>query len=337
VTPALRHNRRATPARLGTPALDLSDAPKAKTPRHVKPMLATLIKAPFDRAGWLFEVKWDGFRAIAEVGRRSVALYSRNQTPFEYRFAPVVDSLRNLRHQVVLDGEIVVVDSHGKSDFQLLQNYQRTGEGTLRYCIFDVLHLDGHDLRELPLRRRKKLLGQILRGVPNLLLSEHVEADGIAFFEAAAARGLEGIMAKDGESLYHEGVRSRQWLKIKTHQRQEAVIGGFTEPRGSRKDLGSLVLGVYEGKDLVYIGHSGGGLDVRALAELRARLQRLVRRTCPFRTKPRTNAPVHWVTPKLVCEVSFQEWTQDGSMRQPIFLGLRDDKPAQSVRRELPT
>jgi bifunctional non-homologous end joining protein LigD len=328
--------RRGRGSSNGKPSLDLSDAPKAKMPRQVKPMLATLVDAPFDRTGWLFEVKWDGFRAVAEVERRCVALYSRNLKPFEYRFAPVVESLRHLGHQAVLDGEIVVVDPQGKSEFQLLQNYQRTGEGTLRYCVFDLLYLDGHDLRRLPLKRRKELLKRILRKLPNVFLSEHVEQEGVAFFEAAAAQRLEGIVAKDGASIYRESFRSHQWLKIKTHRRQEAVIGGFTEPRGSRKDLGSLVLGVFEGKNLIYIGHSGSGLDVRGLSELRVRLQPLVRQTCPFQLKPRTNAPVHWVTPKLVCEVSFQEWTQDGKMRQPIFLGLRDDKPAQSVRRELP-
>jgi bifunctional non-homologous end joining protein LigD len=328
--------RRATPSRNGKAAPDLRGAPKANIPRQVKPMLASLVEAPFDRPGWLFEVKWDGYRAIAEVDRRSVALYSRNHQPFEHRFAPVVETLSQLGHQAVLDGEVVVVDPQGKSDFQLLQKYQKTGEGTLRYYVFDLLYLDGRDLRGLPLKRRKELLGQLLGDLPNVFLSEHVEAEGVAFFEAAAARGLEGIIAKDRESLYREGFRSRQWLKIKTHQRQEAVICGFTEPRGSRKDLGSLVLGVYEGKDLVCIGHSGGGLDTRGLSELRARLQPLVRQTCPFQTKPRTNAPVHWVTPKLVCEVSFQEWTRDGVMRQPIFLGLREDKAAHSVRRELP-
>src|SRR5207302_519252 len=180
-------------------------------------------------------------------------------------------------------------------DFQLLQKYQKTGEGTLRYYVFDLLYLDGRDLRGLPLKRRKELLGQILGDLPNVFLSEHVEKDGVAFFEAAAARGLEGIIAKDGESLYREGLRSHQWLKIKTHQRQEAVIGGFTEPRGSRKDLGSLVLGVYEGKDLVYIGHTGGGFDTKGLAEIRAKLDPLVRRSSPFVKTPKTNAPVHWV------------------------------------------
>jgi bifunctional non-homologous end joining protein LigD len=151
------------------------------------------------------------------------------------------------------------------------------------------------------------------------------------------AQGLEGIIAKNSASLYREGVRGREWLKIKAHRRQEAVIGGFTEPRGSRKHLGALVLGVYEGKHLEYVGHTGGRLSASGLAELRSRLEPLIQRECPFRARPRTNAPVHWVAPRLVCEVSFQEWTGDGIMRLPIFLGMRSDQPARLVRRETPT
>jgi bifunctional non-homologous end joining protein LigD len=144
------------------------------------------------------------------------------------------------------------------------------------------------------------------------------------------ARGLEGIIAKQAGSPYREGVRGPEWLKIKARQRQEAVIGGFTEPRGSRNDLGALLLGVYEGDDLLYIGHTGGGFDTAALADMRARLDRLIQKACPFRSRPKTNAPAHWVVPKLVCEVTFQEWTHDGKMRQPIFLGLREDKANES-------
>lgn len=314
----------------------LSDAPRGKMPHKVRPMLATLVAEPFDRPGWIFELKWDGYRAIAEVSRKRVALYSRNHKPFEHRFAPLVESLRQLGHEAVLDGEIVVVDSKGKSSFQLLQNYQKTGQGNLRYYAFDLLHLDGNDLRGLPLRRRKELLAEIFAKSPLVLLSEHEEVHGKALFEAAARQGLEGIIAKDGDSPYREGARSHAWLKIKTHRRQEAVIGGFTEPRGSRKDFGALVLGVYDGDELTYIGHTGGGFNVQSLADLRARLEPLIQRTWPFRSKPKTNAAVHWVKPQLVCEVSFQEWTRDGIMRMPIFVGLREDKLAKDVRREEP-
>jgi bifunctional non-homologous end joining protein LigD len=311
-------------------------APEAPMPHRVRPMRATLVDEPFDRPGWLFELKWDGYRAVAEVSADGVALYSRNHKPFEERFAPIVASLRGLGHEAVLDGEIVVVDQQGRSDFQLLQNYQKTGRGRLRYYVFDLLYLDGRDLRRLPLRRRKALLGRILKGLSGVFPSEHIEGQGVALFEAAVARGLEGVMAKDGNSPYREGVRGPEWLKIKTRRRQEAVIGGFTEPRGSRQHVGALLLGVYEGDDLVYIGHTGGGFNTAGLAEMRARLEPFVQRACPFLKKPTANAPVHWVAPRLVCEVTFQEWTQDGIIRQPIFLGLREDKAPRAVRREVP-
>jgi len=299
-------------------------------------MLATLVDAPFDRDGWIFEVKWDGFRAIAETSSRGIRLYSRNHKSFNERFTPIVESLRTLKRTAIMDGEIVVLDDQGRSDFQLLQNYQRTGEGLLRFYVFDLLKLDRRDLRKLPLLERKELLEGLVIGLPHISVSEHIERDGVAFFHAAQEQGLEGIIAKDGSSTYREGARTDDWVKIKTHRRQEAVIGGYTEPRGSRTDLGALVLGVFEGEDFVYIGHTGGGFNSQSLPQVRGRLEKITRKTCPFVEAPKTNAPVKWVAPKLVCEVRFQEWTQDGRMRQPIFLGLRDDKEARTVVRERP-
>jgi bifunctional non-homologous end joining protein LigD len=309
-------------------------APKAPLPHAVRPMLATPMAEQFDRPGWLFEIKWDGYRAIAEIQSGKVKVYSRNHNSFDKRFAPVVEALANLGHDAVLDGEVVVVDAAGRSSFQLLQNYQTTGQGNLVYYVFDLLHLDGRDLRPLPLVERKKVLAGLIKDMPRVLVSEHVEGGGIALFRAAAQRGLEGIIAKDGASPYREGRRGGEWLKIKTLARQEAVIGGFTAPRGRRTGLGALLLGVYDGDDLVYIGHTGGGLNDVELRDLRVRLEPLIRPTCPFLRKPKPNAPVRWVEPDLVCEVSFKEWTDDGVMRQPIFVGLRDDKPARKVRRE---
>ena len=302
----------------------------------IKPMLASPVSEPFDRKNWLFEVKWDGYRAIAEVADGEVKLYSRNLQSFEHRFAPVVQSLAGLRHEVVLDGEVVVVDDQGKSHFQLLQNYQKSRAAALIYYVFDLLYMDGKDLRSQPLRQRKQTLATLLKDRHNIRLSEHIEEHGIAFFEAASKQGLEGMVAKDAASSYQEGKRSRTWLKIKARQRQEAVIGGFTRPRGARQGLGALVLGVFEGDDLVYVGHSGSGFTERGLADMRARLDALIQPACPFKIKPKTNMPAQWVKPVLVCEVEFQDWTSDGSMRHPIFVGLREDKPARSVRRETP-
>jgi bifunctional non-homologous end joining protein LigD len=319
----------------GRRAADLTDAPAAEMPRNIRPMLATAVEESFDRPGWVFEIKWDGYRAIAEVDAKKVRLYSRKHLSFEGTYAPVVESLQQLGHEAVLDGEIVVLDQTGKAQFQLLQNYQSSKKGVLVYYVFDLLYLDGHDLRELPLLHRKKVLAEILPSLPHIRVSEHVEERGAAFFAAVAERGLEGIVAKDGASHYQEGRRSKSWLKIKTHLRQAAVIGGFTDPRGSRQGLGSLLLGVYEHKDLVYIGHAGSGFTEKSLAQIRRRLEPLIREKTPFHKRPKANAPVHWVKPELVCEVSFSGWSNDLHMRHPVFQGLRDDTPAAGVHREV--
>jgi bifunctional non-homologous end joining protein LigD len=311
-------------------------AAKSTMPHRVRPMLATFVDQPFDRPDWFFEVKWDGYRAIAEIEKVKVRLYSRRFLPFETKFAAVARALRGFAHDAVLDGEIVALDAQGRSHFQLLQNYQKTGAGTLVYYVFDLLYLDGTDLRAQPLRRRKELLAPLLKESSTLRLSEHIEEKGVAFFEAAAKQGLEGIIAKNAASPYREGIRSWDWLKIKARKQQEAVIGGFTQPRGTRRRLGALVLGVYEGDDLVYIGHTGSGFNAASLQLIHGKLAPLIQSACPFKIKPKTNAPVDWVKPTVVCEVAFQDWTQEGIMRQPIFLGLREDKLAREVKRELP-
>jgi bifunctional non-homologous end joining protein LigD len=314
--------------------LDLRRTPVSAMPTNVKPMLASAAAQSFDRPGWLFEIKWDGYRAIAEVDRDHVRLYSRNQLSFEKRFPAIVESLRRMDHEAVLDGEIVVLDQAGKPRFQLLQNHARSRQGTLVYYVFDLLYIDGHDLRALPLVRRKEILAQVIEHLPNVRLSEHVVEQGQAFFEAVSRQQLEGIVAKDGKSRYRSGIRSHSWLKIKTQRRQEAVIGGFTEPRGHREHFGSLVLGVFEGPDLVYIGNAGTGFSETTLNDLRARLIPLIQRGCPFKKRPQTNARATWVKPELVCEVSFGSWTEDGQVRHPVYVGLREDKAAASVRRE---
>lgn len=315
--------------------LDLSDAPKGQMPHDVKPMLATLTDKAFDDQDWLFEIKWDGYRAVAEVDG-GVRLYSRNLQPFNEKFAPVAKALQSLKHQVVLDGEVVAVDEAGRSRFQLLQNYQTTGQGSLVYYVFDILYLDGHDLTGLPLVRRKEILAQILPISEVIKFSQHIEQNGVAFFEAAISQQLEGIMAKAAQSPYSLAMRSRQWLKIKTHQRQEVVVGGYTEPRGSRRGVGSLLLGVYDGKNLQYVGNSGGafgGLTPEQLLEL---LKPIEIDQSPFVGKiPKQATPVHYTEPRLVCEVEFTEWTGDDHMRHPNVVGWREDKDPQTVVREV--
>jgi bifunctional non-homologous end joining protein LigD len=312
----------------------LKDAPVAPMQHNITPMLTTPAKEPFDHPDWVFEVKWDGYRAIAEIRDGGVSLYSRNGIPFDKKFFPVVEALRKFGFEAVLDGEVVVVDDQGRPDFQLLQHYHESGSGHLLYYVFDLLHFQGHDLTGLPLLRRKELLKKILPSAPKIRFSDHVVREGVLFYEASKEKGLEGIIAKHSRSTYQMGMRSRQWLKVKTRLTQEAVIAGFTEPGGGRKHFGTLVLGLFQGDELTYIGHSGGGFGAKDLKEIRAKLDSLIRKECPFKVEPETNAPVTWVKPELVCEVGLTGWTGDGVMRHPVFLRLREDKTAGEVVRE---
>jgi bifunctional non-homologous end joining protein LigD len=308
--------------------------PLSPMPHLIRPMLATLAAAPFDHPDWLFEVKWDGYRAVAEIREEDVSLYSRNLLPLNDRFPPIVAALRHVGFNALLDGEIVVVDDGGKPDFELLQQYPQGGRGHLLYYVFDLLHFQGHDLTNLPLVTRKDLLKKVLPLTGKIRCSDHVSGDGSLFFRVARDKGLEGIIAKHGQSSYRFGTRSRQWLKVKTRHTQEGVVAGFTLPRGGRKHFGTLVLGAYDGDTLTCIGHAGGGFGANQLAEIRARLEPLVQEECPFTVPPATAAPATWVRPELVCEVAFQGWTSDGVMRQPSFLRLREDKPPREVVRE---
>jgi bifunctional non-homologous end joining protein LigD len=314
---------------------DLKDAPVTPMPHHIKPMLATLTKEPFDHPDWIFEVKWDGYRAVAEIRDGGVSLYSRNRISFNRKFSPIAEVLGKFRYDAVLDGEIVVVDDRGHADFQMLQDYRKTGRGHLIYYVFDLLHFAGHDLMDLPLIRRKELLKKILPSASNIKFSDHIREEGALFFKVVKEKGIEGIIAKHSQSAYRMGRRSQEWLKVKTHLTQEGVIAGFTEPRGSRKKFGALILGVFKDDDLIFIGHTGGGFKAETLREIRERMDPLIRKKCPFKVEPRTNTPVTWVKPELVCEVMFHGWTDEGLMRQPVFLRLREDKAAREVVREI--
>ena len=249
---------------------------------------------------------------------------------------PIVESLEHLGHEAVLDGEVVVLDVNGKPSFHLLQEYPSARNASLIYEVFDLLHLDGRDLRNRPLIRRRELLSLLVADLPNVRCSKPISEHGRALFDAVSANRLEGIVAKDAGSKYREGVRSKCWLKIKTRHCQTAVIGGFTEPKGSRKGLGALVLGVYENGDLVHIGDAGSGFAEKELDTLRARLDGLEQSNCPFKKRPRPKGAAHWVRPLLVCEVSFAEWTDDGHIRHPVFVGLREDQDASTVQRGMP-
>jgi bifunctional non-homologous end joining protein LigD len=316
---------------------DLAAYPKKAHPWPVKPMLCTLVAEPFSREGWLFEVKWDGYRAIASKQGAETSLYSRSGQDFSTHYPPVYEALKELSHDVVLDGEIVVIDPQGKPHFEWLQGWRHDPQGTLAYYAFDILWCEEHDVRTMPLIERKRLLAALIPKNSHIRYSDHIETNGQELFEHMQEKGLEGIVAKRADSPYQEGVRGDNWLKIKTHLRQEVVIGGFTEPRGSRQFLGSLLVGVYKGDDFIYVGHSGGGIPDDQRRLLRAKLEKRERQTSPFAVEPKPNAPVHWVKPEVVCEMSFTEWTDDGSMRHPKFEGLRSDKHPKQVHREKPT
>jgi bifunctional non-homologous end joining protein LigD len=250
------------------------------------------------------------------------------------KYPPVAEAMRAFKHDVIVDGEIVVVDGEGNAHFEWLQGWHKDPHGSLQYYLFDILWCDGQDVCGMSLRERKALLHAAIPKSDVLRYSDDVEKDGLKLFKQMQKRGLEGMVAKRASSPYREDTRGQDWLKIKTSLRQEVVIGGYTEPRASRKYLGSLLVGVFEKGEFKYVGHSGGGIPDDERKRLQERLAKLERATSPFAHEPKPNAPVHWVKPEVVCEMSFSEWTHEGYMRHPQFEGLRDDKDPKKVHRE---
>lgn len=305
-------------------------------PKIASPMLATVVDKPFDDDAWLFEIKWDGYRGICTIDEKGrLKLVSRNGLDLLGKF-PEMAELESAFASVpiVVDGEIVSLDKRGRSDFQRLQ-YHQQNPASLTFVAFDVLYADGKDLRKLPLEERKALLERLIGDDSLVLFSKHIIGNGIKLFEQAKRNGLEGIIAKKRASTYQER-RSRDWLKIKAQFEQEFVIGGWTEPKGSRSGFGALLLGVYEGKALRYVGSVGTGFTEKLLGDLHARLKKLERKSSPFANEVVANAPVHWTKPELVAEVRFTEWTRERYLRQPAYLGLREDKDPKDVVAELP-
>ncbi len=318
--------------------IDLEAAKKAPMPQSVDFMKATLVDAPFDDDAWLFEIKWDGVRVLSCVDGERVSLRTRRLENAGERYPPLLAVPQAIRaKQAILDGEVVAYDGDGRPSFEALQALRSAPETRLEYQVFDLLYLDGRLLYGVPLETRKRLLRNVLE--PNRLVrfSDHVLTQGRALFKEARARRLEGIVAKRRDSVYQPGVRSKAWLKVKALLQQEAVIGGYTAPRGGRKNFGALIVGVYEENALRYAGHCGGGFDEASLARIRLQLERLGVARSPFTgAPPKTNEPVQWVKPELVCEVRFSEWTRDGRMRQPVFMGMREDVRPREVQRERP-
>jgi bifunctional non-homologous end joining protein LigD len=296
-------------------------------------MLATLTDSPFDDPGWVFEDKFDGFRMVAEIKRGRVALYSRNGKIISNSYVEVAKALEDVKGDAVIDGELVAIGKDGVSHFQLLQNALRH-KAKLLYCAFDLMFAEGEDLRALPLIERKKRLKAVLPRDKLIAFSNHRRGSGTKFFAEAERRHLEGIMAKRADSPYASGRRTADWLKVKTAQRQEVVIAGFTAPRRTRPFFGALVLAVREGDGWRYIGHVGTGFSHQVLEELHGKLLRLETTKSPFPAKVKDERVTTWVRPTLVAEVKFAEWTSKGELRQPVYLGLRSDKNAKDVVRE---
>ncbi|MCU1265783.1 MAG: ligase [Acidobacteria bacterium] len=319
---------------------DLRTARKARLPEFISPQLATLVKAPPREADWLHELKFDGYRMLCRIDRGKVRFFSRNGKEWTAKFPSVGAAAKLLPvTSAMLDGEIVIVDAQGRSSFQKLQRAIGTGATAgLAYEIFDLIYLDGFDLTRVPLKKRKELLKGICGGRRDLLrYSEHLEGNGDAFFKHACEYGIEGIVSKRADSPY-ESTRTRNWVKVKCGKQQEFVIIGYTPLTKNLPGIGSLILGVYEKGKLVYTGRVGTGFTVKLRSDLQKQLGKLVRKTSALSLVPKEPGlrQAHWVEPKLIAEVAFAEWTDDGAIRHPSFQGLREDKSPKEVVRELP-
>jgi len=321
-------------------------------PTEIYPMLATSIDEPFDGSDWLFEIKWDGYRAIAFIENNKVRLVSRNQNELTARYPELTDLPHYVKAKTaILDGEVVALDEQGRPSFSLMQ--QRTGfrpggrraasnaDVPVLYYAFDLLYLNGYDWRRVPLENRKKELASVLIAGDSLRYSDHYEKEGKALFEIAREKGLEGILAKKRDSIYQER-RSAEWLKIKIRHRLECVIGGYTQPEGSRAHFGSIVLGLYDKQArLIHVGQAGSGFNQKSLTEISKLLKERETKHKPFYGEVEALRRVTWVKPELVAEIEYTEWT-DGTnsgsgrkLRAPVFIGLRDDKdPKECVLEE---
>ena len=310
----------------------------------VKPMLATITKNPFNDPEWIYEIKWDGYRAIAETGGGEIKFYSRNGLDFRERFPGIVQALKKIKHQAILDGEVVLLNEKDLPDFQKLQHYETNLNYPLVYYVFDLLELNGKNIEHLPLIERKKLAKQLLKKNPVIRYCDHVEENGIGFLDTTKERGLEGIIAKRKDSEYARGTRSREWLKMKNVQSTEVVIAGYTEPKGGRSHFGSLVLAskktgsnskAAKGTDWEYRGHVGTGFNSAMLASLKKKMSALETDQSPFKSKVPLNGKVTWLKPKLVADVAYTEVTRDKIFRHPVFIRLRDEKGVKDVNEEI--
>jgi bifunctional non-homologous end joining protein LigD len=310
-------------------------------PAAMQPMLATLVKSAPEGDGWVHEIKYDGYRMLCRVEDGEARIFSRNGKEWTAQLGAIAGELARLRvTNGWFDGELVALDAKGRSDFQVLQNAIASPRAAqLTLILFDVMYVDGEDIRTLPLTGRKKRLHKIVgRGTKHLRVGPEAGGSGAEFLKQACALSLEGAMSKRADSPYRSGERSRDWVKVKCTRRQELVVGGYTDPQGGRAGFGALLLGVYDRGKLRYAGRVGTGFDTRTLDEITAKLKRRERAQPAFADPPRGAMAkgVHWVRPDLVAEVDFTEWSADGALRHPSFKGLRVDKKASEVVRERP-
>jgi len=303
-----------------------------KLSSFVEPMKAQLSDQPaFNSPDWIFEIKWDGYRAIAEIDRKGNRLYSRNGLTFDKAYSKIFTALSAIKKDAIIDGEIVVLDEHGMPSFQKLQNYKNTDRNLIQFYVFDCLKLDGESTTNLPLTERKKMLQKLLPKSDVIKYCDHVEEDGVSLFAEMKKMNLEGMIAKRKNSHYHVGKRTSDWLKIKNIQGQEAIIVGYTAPKGSRKHFGSLMLAVRNKGKLVPIGNVGTGFTEKLLNDIYAKLKPLERKDSPLDAPIKAAPDMTWVNPELVCNITFTEITEDGSVRHPVFQGLRTDKSSKEV------
>lgn len=325
----------------------LKKTKKTKIPFGIKPMLATLVNGPFDDPDWVYEVKWDGYRALGFVNEGKADLISRNNKSFSDKFYPIVEVLKRWNINAVMDGEIIVLNEKGISNFGNLQNWRSEADGELVFYVFDLLWYQGKSLMELPLTQRQQVLKEVLPAdEDSIRLSKVFNTSGIEFFNAAEKMGLEGIIAKKADSTYSATLRSRNWLKIKVSKRQEVVIGGYTKNEDTTKAFSSLLLGVYDEGRFQYVGKVGTGFSSTQQKEMLSQFKPFITDKSPFSTVPDYNKPSRfrhtppkakatWLKPELVCEVAFTEITSDGVFRHPSFQGMRSDKKAAEVIREI--
>ena len=327
----------------------LKGLPSAK-PQFIEPMKARLVDEPPKHGDWLYELKFDGIRAMAIKNDRKVSLVSRNGNKLDGRFPEIVEAVKNLPvREYVIDGEVVALDEDGRSSFQLLQGLEMEGrKAPLRFYVFELLQLDGKSLLGLPLEQRKQVLAKICENVGDpIRYSGEISGDVKSLLAEVKRRGLEGLIGKQRNSVYEPGRRSGTWIKLKCINEQEFVIGGYTPPAGSRKYFGAILVGYYEIGKLRFAGKVGSGFTEKSLSMLHKKFRGVEQDDCPFVDLPSKQGgewvqgitpsmmkKMHWVNPKFVAEIKFAEWTRDQKLRQPVFLGMREDKAATEVKRE---